>query len=336
MKKYCFLCGILLCTITNCQKNKFKTKHFLPELYDFKIAPELSELESMVVNLNYDWATISTNSSITDIEVFRTDYIDFLLEVEDVLFYNIGDINSTYLYGRFYKSDIDITKIWLAYNENSYFYIEEIQSMINSVKGVNTLEYLLFHSGAIDSVQTSTKYINFIDAHLQTVKNEIINTKTSWTVYQGNFIKMTDDGIEGSYNMVVNQIIHGLEDIIVKKIGEPLVNSDNFSETHLCLIKKSIEQYNSIFIGLGTKQFNSVYNHIRKKDKKLADTIKLDFENIIEQGNELTSTYTHYYNTNSENLITYRNNIETLMLKFKIQVISLIDVTLTIGDSDGD
>lgn len=336
MKKIIVLTLVGTFLVLNCQKNKFKAKHFLPELYDYKIAPELEGTQSSITDLTTQWSTVSTSTPITNIESFKSDYVDFLLDVENILFYNIGDISATYVYGRFYKADIDTTKIWNFYNSADYFYADDIQSLINSEKGVVTVEYLLFNPNASDSLNTSSKYINFIDAHLNAIKNEIETTKTSWSVYKTNFETMTETGINGSYNMVVNQIIHGLEEIIVKKMGNPLINTSNLSSSRLKLINQSISQRYHVYMGNGTEKFNSVYNHVRKKDKKLADEIKLNFENLIIEGDALVLNYTDYLDSNTIPLEKFRNNVESLMLKFKIDVISIIDITLTIGDSDGD
>ena len=325
-----------LITCIACQKSKFKVKTFLPELYDFKIEPELTTLNSEITSLTTEFSDIKTEITDLNIESFRDKYKPFLANVESVNFYNLGDISAIYVFSRFYKSKMDTTKLWSFYNSQPSFHQEDIAAQINSIKGITSIEYLLFNPQAKDSLLGSDKYVNFLHAQLQSAELELENIVFSWSVYKSNFVALNEKGIDGSYNIVVNRIVHGFEEIIKKTMSNPLINSDNFSRTRLSIIRASIQQKYDVYMGIGTQPFNSIYNHTRRKKKKLADEVKLDFENLILEGVELIDDYDTYFVQNPSKLVSYRTNIENLMLKFKIDVISALKLTATISDSDGD
>jgi predicted lipoprotein len=334
--KKTFLILSVLVLFTFCKKNKFKVKNFLPALYSNKIEPELLALNDEITSVSVEFIDISTSISDQNIDIFRKKFKLLLENAESASFYNFGDISDIYVFSRFYKTSMDTTKLWAYYDSKSFFNQDGISSQTNNIKGLTAIEYLLFQPNSKDSLITSSKYLNFLDAQLKAAKKEMGNILFSWSVYETNFVDMTEDGVNGSYNMVVNQIVHGFEEVIKKTMSNPLINSENFSKSRLNLIRASVKHKYDIFMGNGTIPFNSIYNNTRKKNRKLANQVQEDFENLIIEGDELVENYDTYFYQNSVALVNYRNSIERLMAKFKIDVMVELGVTLTLSDSDGD
>ncbi len=336
MKKISLIFLVLL-AVLSCKKNKFKVKTFLPNLYEFKIEPEIKNVVSETDNIVEKWGEINQNSiELGDLNIYRIMYENYLNEAYSILLYNFGDISKIYVYNRFYKASIDTIQVIEAYTSNTVFSAEAVQSQNNKTKGIAAIEYLLYNVNANDSILTSQNYRNYIQYQLKALSLEVSNIQVSWSVYQGNFESMVDEGVEGSYNVLVNRIIHVLEDLVIKKIGTPLVQVGYYNHSQLTFIKSSIQSAYTIFKGEGTEQFNSIYNHIRKKNKKIANQLNADWEILIEYGTNLEADYNYYFNSDQEKLRTYLDKIKGLIIKLKVDVPPLIGISLTFGELDGD
>ncbi|MFD1553969.1 hypothetical protein DNU06_13810 [Putridiphycobacter roseus] len=337
MKKTALFLAIISVGLMACKKNKFTIKEFLPALYELKIAPELDEVNLSSKALLQNWRAINDNDiTIAEIEVFQNTYQAYLDDAYAILLYNFGDISKIYVYNRFYKASIDTNEIWEVYQDNSLTLAEGIQSLNNKVKGLSAIEYLLNNTQANDSISQSARYRTFLEWQIEAISLEMANIEFSWSVYQSNFESMTDEGVEGSYNMIVNRIIHVLEDLVIKKIGTPVLEAPYYETSRLAFVKESIEMAYEVFIGEGTSDFNSIYNHIRKKDKKVANLVLDDFKALVEYGDALENDYAYYYQNNPEKLTEYVTKIKALMVRFKIDIPTLIGISLTFGDNDGD
>lgn len=336
MKKTTLAISIIL-LIFGCKKNRFDVKEFLPNLYELKIDPELENVENHSQDLVEQWQNINVSTiSLSDIDDFRFKYEAFLAEAYEILLYNFGEMSKIYVYNRFYKANIDTVNIWASYFDNSIVFAEGIQSLNNKTKGTAAIEYLLNNSFSNDSLLYASKYRSFVLWQLEALTLEVTNIKLAWTVYQNDFETMTDEGVGGSYNLLVNRIIHVLEDIIVKKIGSPFISSEYFEKSRLTFIKTSIESAYKIYIGEGETSFNSIYNHTRKKDKKVANLVKESFEDLINYGDGLQHSYQFYYESDQAVLTTYLDKIKAVIVRFKLDVPPLIGISLTFGELDGD
>lgn len=328
---------ILIILSFGCKKNRFNVKDFLPNLYELKIEPEIESVESQTQLLVEKWEEMNNdNIKLFDIESFRSTYQLFLADAFGVLMYNFGEISKIYVYNRFYKANIDTADIWESYFDTTVFFSEGIQALNNKTKGTAAIEYLLNNSMANDSILNSSKYRDYMGWQLGALKLETTNIKFSWSVYQTNFETMTDEGVGGSYNILVNRMIHILEDIVVKKIGTPLINPEYYEQSRLTFIKSSIEEAFKVYMGEGEEMFNSIYNHTRKKDKKVANLVKDSFEELIIFGNNLQNDYAFYFESDQGALKIYLEKIKAVIIRFKLDVPPLIGISLTFGEIDGD
>lgn len=323
-------------SLESCKKNRFKKKTFLPALYDYKIEPELLAVQDKMNEVVTEWENLSTSVNQTSIDEFKKVYKEFLVEFQSINFYNLGDISSTYVYNKMNKFSIDTAGVWDSYNSYNYFYPEHISALANNKKGVYVIEYLLFNPTANDSLLQSSRYVNFLDAHFTTASAVMDNIVLSWGVYEEEFTTMTDDGVEGSYNIVVNRINHTLEDVVYKRLMTPEESQDIYSNVELQCINKQVISAYEVFVGDGTESFNSVFNHLRKKNKKIAEEVKTEFEALVETANGLDNTFEYYLNNEPSVIEDYRAEVINIISRIEVDVIPEIGLTLTVGDNDGD
>jgi predicted lipoprotein len=253
----------------------------------------------------------------------------------------LGDITSISVYNAAYKTSIDTSEIWINYNSVSSFTTDLVSTYGNKEKGIFTIEYLLFHASANDSLSVP-KYQNYISAQLNALLENFVLIKNSWTTYHTNFVSNTDEGVEGSYNIIINRIVHLLEDVVNKRISPSLSagNSEGsvgyYSNTSWTNILVLVSQIQEIYLGKGTSDFNSIYNCVHKKNKKLADDLKSKLETIVKTGESMTESLAYYSSTGSVQLTSYKEKLTEILVLFKLDVVSELDIVLTFGDSDGD
>ncbi len=337
--------GIVICVIIGigyaCKKNRFKKEVFLEEMYTYKAEPEINAAINAIELLQNSWATYGANTTGDNFSTVTSNYVDVANQMEEISFYNLGDVSAVYVFSRFYKTSIDTNGIIDAYNMQESFAENDIANYVNTRKGLYALEYLFYSTSFADSL-TEPKFINFIDAHLSYLHSSSTEFQNTWNIYQKNFIKNDGEGVSDSYNIVINRIIHVLEDLINKRIADPLDGNDHklavghYSNKALEKIKIQVLQLQQVYLGIGTETFNSVYNNLRKKNKKLADKVSDKFEEAVTFGNGMSYEMDYYIHTTSAPLIDYKNLLIELLAFFKGDIQDELNIIITFGDTDGD
>ncbi|MEZ4923604.1 MAG: imelysin family protein [Crocinitomicaceae bacterium] len=340
MGKYTFYI-LLILLLSSCAKNKFKRSTFLQELYDYKIAPELLEAETAFGSFENDWGTYISNTTSTNLTTAKVSFKEAITQMDRIQFYNLGEISETYIYNKFNKGSIDTLEMWNFYSSTSTITQNSVASLANPQKGVYAVEYLLYSSFTMDSL-TSLKYRNWISAYINDVNENLSTLRSSWGVYKKNFIENEDDGVEGSFNIICNRIIHALEDMIDKRLSPVLTSNDKTqgigyrSESWLSGVKENVQQIYDVYIGNGIQKFNSVHVYLRKKNKKLAEEVLSDFESIISHQNSLTQSMDWYLQNDIAAIEDYKQSLQELLITFKLDVSNAMGIVVTFGDTDGD
>lgn len=322
-------------------KNRFDKEDFLNDLYVQKTDPEIKTALNFTLNLQNEWEVYAANPIAENFTRVKTEFVTLANHLEKINFYNLGDVGAVHVFNRFYKTTIDTTAIKSNYNATDDFNELIISNYINTQKGIFTLEYLLYGTTFQDSI-TEPKFINFVDAHLIALNSAILEFQNSWKVYEKNFIKNEESGVSDSYNIVLNRIIAVLEDLIIKRIT-PIIDENNpslgigfLSNQTLEKIKIQVKQINDVYRGVGTENFNSIYNNLRKKNKKLADKVSAKFDEIITFGGTMTEEMAYYIENDQATLLSYKSKLIDLLAYFKGDVQAELEYVITFGDTDGD
>ncbi|MCG8577662.1 MAG: hypothetical protein MI810_22465 [Flavobacteriales bacterium] len=325
----------------SCKKNRFKRNEFLEQMYDYKITPEIQQARQSFEVFNNDWNSYTASLSSDKLESSKASLMQALKDIEYIRFYNLGDIAKIYIYNTFSKTSPNTEGLWEYYETTNTFAQNDIASLPNTQRGIYLAEYLLFGPYAPDSVGTE-KYNLLITAVSADALDNLNSLETAWEVYEKNFLKMTDDGVDGSYNILNNRIIHSIEDVVAKWLNpvldsnDPTVAPGFYSKTYLDNVKIQVQQIYDVYLGKGTSDFNSIHTSLRKKNKKLADNMQNDFDELISYQNQLTMPIEHYVAEDISPIEEYKSMLKDLLVKFKLDVATELDIIITIGDTDGD
>ena len=324
-----------------CKKNRFKKDDFLTDIYAYKIEPEIKASVNTIADFKTVWNNFNAHNSPANFTLVQSSFIKMSKSIEIILCYNFGDVAGTYTYSRFYKTGIDTIAIKTLYNEHEVFNANEISSYTNTQKGEFAIAYLLFGETFQDSINLE-KYQNFVSAHIDYFGEAVAEMQNNWSIYEKNFTENKQDGVSDVYNILINRIIHLTEELIAKRIEDPLESGNPnsvigaFTKTGMDKIKTQVQSLNDIYYGHGTTEFNSIYNNIRKKKKKLADEIGDKFSELITKGTSMDGDLSSYITDDSTELLAYKSLLIELLTLFKVDVQEELDIIITFGDTDGD
>ncbi|MCH2235578.1 MAG: hypothetical protein MK078_15105 [Crocinitomicaceae bacterium] len=333
---------LLLFVLGSCKKNRFKKSEFLESLYDLEIKPEVENGVSAIETFNTSWANYVASPTLANLDLVKTDLQSTVQKLEEISIFNLGDVSKTYVYNRMFKTKIDTALLIDNYNEGTTFTSSDVTGFTNPTKGIYALEYLLYSSSFRDSTEV-VKFQSFFTAMQENLLTTFQDFQTNWETYRGTFIEQTDEGVGGSYNIVVNRVVHVLEDVTKKRITEPLDLEDPIlmpgfrSNQGVLNVLAIVSKLKKVYYGNGLSgDFNSISVNVRKKNKKLSESIDEKFEMVDNLGLALTENDTYYFETSSGALDEYNTALKELLTLIKIDVIQELGIILTFGDTDGD
>ncbi|WBX74804.1 imelysin family protein [Tenacibaculum pacificus] len=223
-----------------------------------------------------------------------------------------------------------------------------INSISTNLRGLASIEHLLFDKNTTETIEGFTdirrkEYLNILGLNLVS-KATIYNSK--WNTFRTKFIENNSTGINGSINQVINQMYALLEDVKSYKIGQPagiektsvsdrtLLQAQK-SEYSLVLIQNNIESIKNIYFGNenGIDDFVSSIT----KNETLNNKIKIQFETIENTISAFgNSSLKEAIINDKANVKKLYNEVKQLLVLIKTDVASVLSVTITFTDNDGD
>jgi len=302
-------------------------------------------------------ATFKTTTTVDHLTIVRTRWIEALKVWKRLELYNLGTVEDRFIH---YEINRWATNTVLI---NNYITgtdgIDEsfIRSKGSSSKGISAMEYLLFSDEDTDKVMASftqqanhTRRIKYLLALSNDLHTKATELKNIWVQDKEQFINAIENGTSGSQNQLTNALISLLEEIIIKKLGNPLGNNSGGtvaiseleayrSETSLAILQEHLIALKRCYFG----------------DFK-EDSIKWGYDNylllignehltirVLDVFNELDALLTSFEGSlknelvsNPTNIVKLRKKFTDLLVLIKVDLANTIGATVTISDNDGD
>jgi predicted lipoprotein len=282
-----------------------------------------------LTNLKEQWKTIAADwkkCELYDIGLVRNSFIHYTI--------NTWPTNPTFIENNI-TTVTTIDEVYIA-------------SVGFSSKGISAIEYLLFDSDEATTLadfqnsQARVDYLNSCISELHTNSNTVISL---WAAYKDEFIAATENGISGSQNQLINNMVALLEEIIMSKLNNAINQNDSEefeayrSDYSLNLIASNIEVLHRCFTG----DFDETPYRIGFK-KYLVDLGFLDlaadiddkFNAVTFKINSMNSSLNSGLATTPENITELVTLIEDVLFVVKIDMSQAIGSTITFNDNDGD
>lgn len=268
--------------------------------------------------------------------------------------FNIGQVRDQFMHLALYNWPTTPNAVENFISDPSEVTEIYVQNLSPQAKTLAALEYLLFKTADLATTNTefvnSEKRRNYLKFTGKELNIQATRLVTIWSVsgdnYSTTFIENTTTGIQGSFNLLYNGIYNLIDTGKVTKIGKPagLENSQNtnpeltqayFSNTSLAILLKNIESVEEVYFntqGLGISDYVS---HIA--DNEILNTaIQTKINEVKAAINAIQVPLFDAISSNPNAVANLHQKLNELGILFGVDVRSILSITITSTDNDGD
>ena len=353
--KYIFLLiiGIVMvtvaCSSSNTDENEstFIIENNLEDIFDLGIRPQVQLLQNEAANFSLLVNAFNEDSTEENFNALRASWESLTLTWKPLEAITIGDFALT--------SRIVAIHFWPIAVESLQANIENFTesdfTLSARARGLGALEYILFANEFEvfinnENAANSIAYLNVITDQLLL---DINSYDQAWLDYETEFKSGTESSVTGTQNELINEVIFTFFDIIVTKIqgtilsneegASPLNSETPYSELSLDIIEVQISFIQRLFAGDFLEGIDtvSIYDQINELNRAdLVENLDSQFDLVLSslsvQENSLESLVVN----NPEIIQTIEDNITALNVLISNDVVSVLDVLITVSDNDGD
>ncbi len=240
---------------------------------------------------------------------------------------------------------------------------EYIESIGSSSVGLGAMEYLLFDpvngdaavlAAFTDAADAERRraYLLALAAAMPPKAEALLQI---WSAdgqnYAQAFIEADMDGgeLQGSMNMLVNQMVADLEEIIGSRLGKPLGKRTNdmirpdlveapYSGDSLPRIIATVESLRETFNGGEGLGFDDYLNFLGAmyEDRPLSEAINARFDASLAALRAIDDPLEMAVATDQAQVEAAYEELRALLVLFKVDMVNHLGLTLTFNDNDGD
>ncbi|WP_296383233.1 imelysin family protein [Winogradskyella sp.] len=360
-----FIISLLFIITISCDTNginekQFRTEYYketqLSNIYDNEISKLNEQLIEATIRLNVITEEFAQQPTLVNLISIRNEWTEMVLVWKQLELYRVGPISSSYIYYRINYWPTNITFINNFIDGTDVINESYIESKGGSAKGISALEYLLFNTDAETTLNSFTTDFNFerrLDYLVSLSQNLITKTQeleALWIAYNPEFISATEVGLDGSQNLVINEMVALLEEIKIYKLGKALGDTNggaiDINELEAYRSQKSLEIIKANLKSL-ERSFNGDFAQTPFRIGFDDYLIQLGYESLaIEINNNFINCYTKIDAINNpliievvnstQNVTDLQTAVTELLVLIKVDMANAIGSTITFNDNDGD
>ena len=334
---YFSLVFILLLTLLSACK-KESNKYFTA----FETAS--NSLKNEVINFN-------SNLDATSLQSLQQKWIEVSLLWEKTEVYKISDYNDSFLYFRIHRWPIDTARVENKINTATLIDQAYIESQGSSLIGLSAMEYLLFENDEsiiINQFQNANRQ-KYLEALAQNIYSNASESKNIWISGEPTFKNSLESAISGTQNQLANAMVSQVDEIIKarleKAIGDNSIPASKElleayrSEISLDLIKSVFSEIEKCYTGNYSSTsgvgFDDCIIQMNKED--LNNNILNAITEVNNQLNAMSNQSLSYYIENDiQTVENLRLALREVLILMKADMTSILSITVTISDNDGD
>lgn len=334
------------------EDSSFNVEALLEDVVNSDITPSTNTFLAEVITLNTNIASFSTALDVESLVVAQDQWKKTALAYGDIHVFNIGEVRGKYLNLALYNWPTlpsAIENILAGENDITQDYVSGLSPQI---KTLSALEYLLFgeeNETLVTNYTNSVKrvnYLKYVASDLETQANRLPEIWGAPTNYGDTFIEDKGTGINGSFNLLYNGLYNLIDTGKVTKIGKPagLENSSNtdpeitqafYSNTSLEILRRNILSIKNVYFktnGLGI----SDYVYAIAENNTVNNAIDNKITNVIAAIDVIPTNLFDAITDNHDDVTTLHEQLEDLRVLFGVDVQSILSITITSTDNDGD
>ncbi|MGB5941949.1 MAG: imelysin family protein [Leeuwenhoekiella sp.] len=339
----------------NESNSDFDRAAILTNWADNIIIPSYGEYTLSTENLNAAAVAFSNSVTVENLESLRAAYAEAYIKWQHAAIYEIGPAETLQLRNFTNIYPINVTAV--EANISGETYNLELPSTFDE-QGFPVLDYLLY--GAGDTAENVNDYFKDNDGaksylldlteRLDQLSSGVL---TSWTTgYRDDYVADSGDAVNAAFSKTVNQFINYYERHLRSgKVGIPAgALSGNPSPERVeafyqgdfskDLLTEAILATQNFFNG---KAYQTSATGASLKSAlisleraQLATDINAQFETILNATDSLNNNFSEEVANNNTALLNLRDELQRNTILFKTDMVSALNVTISIQDNDGD
>ncbi|MEM7163520.1 MAG: imelysin family protein [Bacteroidota bacterium] len=325
-------------------EKKFDVRSLQQSILDLQIVSVHDAFETSSVELKARIDVLGQDLSSTSLSAAQQAWKECAVNYSFTEIYNIGEVDGSRVHLGIYS--------WEALAES----IEEIitggikELQINTLptgsRGMAAIEYLLFAQQEAEtlSLLQDTDRLSYLQLLGTNLVEKTQSLNALWQGQSTKFVENNANGLDGSINQIINRIINTLAIAKKLKIGIPaglestpvdsLALQADYSLYSLELIEANLQSISNLYF----QEESSLSDYVASiiGNTEVNDEIKLAFQRVqssIDQLNEPLATAIKNQPTEVNELKVQINN---LIILFTVDVSSILSITVTPTDVDGD
>ncbi|NJB83702.1 imelysin family protein [Wenyingzhuangia aestuarii] len=324
---------------------------FYQSYYEVNIQPALTNFKTEIEKQILYTEQFQQNKTLANLEILQEQWKVTATTYAKTRVYNFGRVKDLFYDVNIYNFPVNTTVIENVIQKKDPTDIQNIATKSTTVKGLGTLEYLLFNNQdrqqAFNLFQEEAFRTDYLIGVTQEVQKQIQDLLNFWeNGYKTEFANSNGKACtDNARCLAFNQIINILDVNKVTKIGKPagLEKSDNLaptlleayrSETSLELIKASLEEIEYVY-SKSEVNFASIIDGI-DTSKELSKQIALHFTEVDANITAIPNSLYTAITENPTQVATLYNSFTLLNNHFSVDGASLLSVTVLPTDNDGD
>lgn len=332
-------------------KTDFDVSGMLTNIADNIIIPRYSAFENDIDDLLTATNTFISIPSSTNLTTLRSAYISAHTSWQRAEIFEFGPAADLSLRSKFNLYPVDTALIESTITSSNY---NLGQATYANAIGLNSIDYLLFGPNVLDSSRAL-----FVKDLVTDLKTRISSVTTSWNNdYRSSFVQSlgTENGSSTS-NLINALSLYTESSFRTGKIRIPagifLGNnvdtsrieghySRNYSVTY---IREALSGINDFYYGISESGIDGLGfdNYLQALDARNTLTgeliyleINTDLSEAITAANTINNPYANELTTNRDAVVSLHDEVQDLLILFKIELSAAVAVSINYQDTDGD
>lgn len=299
----------------------------------------VNALDSAIQRLN-------SNPNNSNLETSRTRLKEAYLLWQSVNMFEFGPAESIALRNAVNVYSTDSSKI-LGNIATASFNLDLLSN--NTAKGFPALDYLLHakkNNKLIQDLINDANRRNYLQAVSKDIKSHVNQVNEAWKAYQNSFVTKLGTSVGSSTAQIVNSLnLHYEKFFRDNKIGVPLgvrsagIARPEFSEAFygeysMELARANFNAIRELYLGNSAYGLDDYLNALGATD--LNASIQSQLTTIAVKLNALTDPFPNQIQSNPQVVQDTYNEIQKLIVLWKVDLPSRMGVLITFQDNDGD
>ncbi|MCH2208092.1 MAG: imelysin family protein [Lentisphaerales bacterium] len=337
------------CKEGNSSKSTFDRQKMLADIGQKAIVPAFKKFADNCDVLADSLQTLKTDFTVMNLKMAQLSWKNTAGSWRRCELFNIAPFKNSYIKNKVATWPTKVSTLETLLSETTEeINAEFVDNRGSNIKGLSAIEYLLFDAEINKKLKPSSKYLDYLVALGQDLKNQSEKAFELWTIGEENaltaFTSKDDLDLGSSISMLVNEMIALTEKMHISKISKPLgkdkdgeINIESFeawrSEHSKMLILENLNAIEAVYsYGLYT-----YLDHLHiNVNQPLPMQLSQQFGKTKAALFSMTGSFELTAAKEPKKFEPLIEEMRKLLVLIKVDTANQLGITVTFNDNDGD